>query len=69
MVSQPVSGVQPRGGTVEAGGAVTLPRDTTEENADKDYVEKHKQSTATVLRLCGAYKGSGRVVYGDSWFE
>lgn len=37
-------------------------------SAQLDFYSEFGATTATVLRLCERYKGSGRVVVGDSWF-
>ena len=35
---------------------------------NKKWVKEYGATTACTLRLCELYKGTGRTIYGDSWF-
>lgn len=39
-----------------------------EDMANKDYVSDFGATTACCLRITESYKGSGRIIIGDSWF-
>ena len=39
-----------------------------EDMANKDYVDEYGATTACSLRLTSYWKGTGRIVIGDSWF-